>query len=215
MKKKRVAETNEPETEKPQPKKAKPASPEKSTPAETETPKPESKPSDEKTTAGKKPIPGLSTHKIPVDKHIRQATSSVLATFNPNATLEEKRAKFAEIKMVGAIDNAKEASPEEARFLPLIFKQTLKEWPTGLEESLLLMNQPPPIVEEREVPKQGEPGKTEKKNVLVFGPVPKLDPDFLVPALNGYSANKMHTNQIMTVWDHHFRSYMQVIIDNL
>ncbi len=147
---------------------------------------------------------GLSTQKPQVEKHIRQAASSVLASINPSVpmSLQEKREKLAEIKKVGMSTQTVQASPEEERFLLRVFQTTLKEWATGYEEGLLLLNQPPTI----EKPSIDDPTKLERK----FGPVPKLDPDFLLPALAGYSAAKMHTGQIMTTWDHHFRAWMQV-----
>jgi hypothetical protein len=117
-------------------------------------------------------------------------------------SLEEKRQKLAEVKRVGTTVSVVQASPEAARFLPRIFESTLKEWGAGYEDSLLLINPPPTI----EVPSTEDPTKMERK----FGPVPKIDPDFLIPALNGYSAAKLHTNQTMTTWDHHFRNWMQV-----
>lgn len=151
---------------------------------------------------------GLSTQKAQIDKHIRQAASSVLATINPGVSLslEEKREKLAELKKVGVAEPIKEASPEEIRFLPQIFQHSRKEWPAGLEDLLLLLNQPPTI--EDEVASTDDPSKTTK--VRTFGPAPKLDPDFLVPALNGYSAVKANTGQVMTKFDHHFRNWMQV-----
>jgi hypothetical protein len=154
-----------------------------------------------------KSTPGLSTFKPLVEKHVRQAATSLLATIDPNASLAEKRAKLAELKLVGSTENVKKATPEEIRFLPTVFKRPLKEWQAGLEEGLLLLNQPPLITETVEGEK---PNETEKR--VVFGPVPKLDPEFLVPALNGYSAIKMHTNQTMTTWDHHFRAHMQHVL---
>ncbi len=117
-------------------------------------------------------------------------------------SLEEKRQKLAEIKRVGTTVQVTQASPEEARFLPRVFQTTLKEWAAGYEDGLLLINPPPTI----EVPSAEDPTKTERK----FGPVPKIDPDFLITALNGYSAAKLHSNQTMTTWDHHFRNWMQV-----
>jgi hypothetical protein len=148
---------------------------------------------------------GLSTQKPQVEKHIRQAASSLLATINPSVpmSLEEKRAKLQEIKQVGMTTQTVQASPEQGRFLLRVFQSTLKEWSTGYEDLLLLINPPPTI----EKPSEDDPTKLERK----FGPVPKLDPDFLLPALAGYSAAKMHTNQVMTTWDHHFRAWMQVI----
>ncbi len=151
---------------------------------------------------------GLSTQKAQIDKHIRQAASSVLATINPSVplSLEEKREKLAELKKVGVAEPVKVASPEEIRFLPKVFQNTRKEWPAGLEDLLLLLNQPPTI--EETVVSADDPSKTTK--VRTFGPAPKLDPNFLVPALNGYSAVKANTGQVMTTFDHHFRSWMQV-----
>ncbi len=151
---------------------------------------------------------GLSTQRANIDKHIRQAASSVLATVNPSMplSLEEKREKLAELKKVGAAEPVKEASPEEVRFLTQIFQNSRKEWPAGLEDMLLLLHQPPTI--EESVPSPDDPSKTIKTRI--FGPVPKLDPEFLVPALNGYSAVKANTNQVMTTFDHHFRTWMQV-----
>jgi hypothetical protein len=151
---------------------------------------------------------GLSTQKAPVEKHIRQAASSVLATINPSVpmTLKEKREKLAEIKKVGTVDPIKHASKEEERFLTHIFHKTLKEWSAGYEEGLLLLNPAPTIEAQRTTTDEQEKTQT----VRLFGPVPKLDPDFLVPALIGYSANKMHTGQTMTNWDHNYRNWMQV-----
>jgi hypothetical protein len=147
---------------------------------------------------------GLSTQKPQVEKHIRQAASTVLASINPSVplSLEEKRQKLAEIKKVGMTTTVTAATPEQERFLLHVFKDTLKEWPAGYEDILLLTNPSPTI----EKPSTDDPSKMERK----FGPVPKFDPDFLVPALAGYSAAKLHSNQHMTTWDHHFRSWMQV-----
>jgi hypothetical protein len=158
-------------------------------------PKPPTKPST---------IKGLSTQKPQIEKHIRQAASTVLASINPGVqlSLEEKRQKLAEIKTVGMTTTVMAATPEQEKFLLHVFKDTLKEWPAGYEDILLLTNPPPTI----EKPSAEDPSKMERK----FGPVPKIDPDFLVPALAGYSAAKLHSNQNMTTWDHHFRSWMQV-----
>jgi hypothetical protein len=66
---------------------------------------------------------GLTTQKPQVEKHIRQAASSVLATINPSMplSLEEKRAKLAEIKQVGMTTQAVTATPEQERFLLRVF----------------------------------------------------------------------------------------------
>jgi hypothetical protein len=58
---------------------------------------------------------GLSTQKVQIEKHIRQATSSVLATVNPSVplTLEEKREKLAELKKVGEMPHAKSLAAEK------------------------------------------------------------------------------------------------------
>ncbi len=152
----------------------------------------------------------LSTQKAPVEKHIRQAASSVLASINPSVplSLREKREKLAEIKKVGAAEPVKTATPEEERFLNLVFQTTRKDWPAGYEDGLLLLNQPPTI--EINVTSHEDTTKTVVQRL--FGPVPKLDPDFLIPALNGYTAAKAHTGQVMTTYDHHFRNWMQHIL---
>ncbi len=203
---KRKAESEQPPTNPKQPKSTTEKVPETKTP---ETPVVDKTEEDSK----KKPKPlstskGLSTQKTVIEKHIRQAASSVLATINPSVplSLEEKRAKLAELKKVGAAEPVKEASPEEVRFLTHVFQNTRKDWPAGLEDMLLLLHVPPTI--EESVASDEDPSKTVK--VRTFGPVPKLDPDFLVPALNGYSAIKASTNQVMTTFDHHFRAWMQV-----
>jgi hypothetical protein len=189
-----------------QAKKIKLADPAAQSSSTSSTDQPTSK--DEPAKPAKKPpnSKGLSTMKPQVEKHIRQAASSVLATINPgiSLSLEEKRAKLAEIKQVGMNTQTVVATPEQERFLLRVFKTTLKEWSTGYEDLLLLINPPPTI----EKPSEDDPAKMETK----FGPVPKLDPDFLLPALANYSAAKMHTGQVMTTWDHHFRAWMQVQI---
>jgi hypothetical protein len=153
---------------------------------------------------------GLSTQKAVIEKHIRQAASSVLATINPSVplSLKEKREKLAELKKVGAAEPVKTASPEEQKFLSHVFQSSRKEWPAGYEDGLILLNPPPTI--EMTVPSTEDTTKT--TTVRTCGPVPKLDPDFLVPALNGYSAAKLHTGQVMTKFDHHFRTWMQHVV---
>jgi hypothetical protein len=53
---------------------------------------------------------------------------------------------------------------------------------------------------------------TKTTTVRTCGPVPKLNPDFLVPALKGYSAAKLHTGQVMTKFNHHFHTWMQHVV---
>jgi hypothetical protein len=151
---------------------------------------------------------GLSTKKPIFEKHVKQASSNILATINPSVPLtkQQKLEKMAEIEKAGKPEILKGASPEEERFLRQVFKNTASEWPAGYEDGLLLVNAPPTIQDT--VPDPEDP--TKSKIVNVFGPVPKLDPDYLVPGLAGYSAAKVYTNQPMTTWDHQFVFWMQV-----
>jgi hypothetical protein len=151
----------------------------------------------------------LSTKKPVFEKHVKQASSNVLATINPSVPLtkQQKLEKMAEIEKAGTSEILKAASPEEERFLRQVFKNTASEWPAGYEDGLLLVFAPPTIQDT--IPDPDHPTKT--KVVNTFGPVPKLDPDYLVPGLAGYSAAKFHTGQAMTMWDHHFVFWMQVL----
>ncbi len=161
----------------------------------------------------KKPVKtakGLSTKKPIYEKHVKQASSNVLASINPSVPLtkQQKLEKMSEIEQAGKPEVLKVATPEEERFLRQVFQKTASEWPAGYEDGLLLVNAPPTIQDT--VPDPDDPSKT--KIVNTFGPVPKLDPDYLVPGLAGYSASKVYTNQPMTTWDHQFVFWMQVQI---